>query len=394
MKILYHHRIASKDGQYVHVEEMLKALRGLGHKVIVVGPKVAEEEEFGSEGGWVAKLRDRLPKSIYEFLEFGYSAVAYLQLRKAVLAHRPDCIYERYNLFLPAGVWISKRFNLPMLSEVNAPLFEERSRFGGIANKRLAGWSESYVWNNADKVLPVTEVLAGHVRNTGVADDKIQVIHNGIDPDKFAALDDKHSAKQHLGLEGTEVLGFTGFVRDWHGLDLVLELICQPGFENTSLLLVGDGPARPQLEQQAKKLGVAERFKVTGIVSRDELSKYLSAFDIALQPAAVAYASPLKLFEYMMIDAAIIAPRQDNILEVLSDGKNALLFDPESRTDFRDKLAVLFGDRKLRARLCASARNTVFEDGYTGQSNGKRVEALFRDLLAQNLASNPSASIT
>ena len=160
------------------------------------------------------------------------------------------------------------------------------------------------------------------------------------------------------------------------------------------MLLVGDGPARPQLEQQAKKLGVAERFKVTGIVSRDELSKYLSAFDIALQPAAVAYASPLKLFEYMMIDAAIIAPRQDNILEVLTDGKNALLFDPESRTDFREKLAVLFGDRKLRARLCASARNTVFEDGYTWQSNGKRVEALFRDLLAQNLASNPSAGIT
>ena len=44
MKILYHHRIASKDGQYVHVEELVKALRGIGHEVVMVGPRVAEEE--------------------------------------------------------------------------------------------------------------------------------------------------------------------------------------------------------------------------------------------------------------------------------------------------------------------------------------------------------------
>ena len=365
---------------------MVKALRALGHEVIVVGPKVAEEEEFGSEGGWVARLRQWLPQRLYELLELGYSAVAYRKLRNAVLAHRPDCLYERYNLFLPAGVWISKRFRLPMLSEINAPLFEERSRFGGISNKRLAQWSEAFVWTNADRVLPVTDVLAGHVRRVGVPSNRIQVIHNGIGPEFFSRLAEKNWAKRRLGLSGKDVLGFTGFVRDWHGLGSVLELLSEPGLENAALLLVGDGPARLQLERKAQALGVGDRLKITGIVGRQELRTYLSAFDIALQPAAVAYASPLKLFEYMMTDAAILAPRQDNILEVLTDESNALLFDPNSPSDFRKQLLRLFKDPALRTRLCAAARRTVLDEGFTWESNAKRVETLFKTLLADRNA--------
>ena len=51
MRILYHHRIASKDGQYVHVVELTEALKRLGHEIIMVCPNVAENSVFGSEGG-------------------------------------------------------------------------------------------------------------------------------------------------------------------------------------------------------------------------------------------------------------------------------------------------------------------------------------------------------
>lgn len=384
MKILYHHRIASKDGQYVHVEELVRALRDLGHDVVIVGPKVAEEKEFGSEGGWVARLRAALPKSVYELLEFSYSAIAYFRLRQAVLKHRPDCLYERYNLFLPAGVWISKRFKLPLLSEVNAPLYEERSRFGGLRLKSLARWSEQFVWCNADFVLPVTEVLAATVKQAGVRDERIEVIHNGIDLRRFGNLCDKAAAKARLGLANRVVLGFTGFVRDWHGLDVVIDMLAEPGLEDAALMMVGDGPARAELEVRARQLGVSDRFKITGVVGRDVLAGYLAAFDIALQPAAVAYASPLKLFEYMIIDAAIIAPRQDNILEILTDGHDALLFDAASRSDFREKLQVLFREQEVRENLGCQARQTLLNKGFTWEANAKRVEMLLAGLLGRN----------
>jgi hypothetical protein len=76
-------------------------------------------------------------KWFYELMELGYSLVAYRRMVKAIREHKPDCIYERYNLFLPAGIWAARRYKLPLLLEVNAPILEERSRYDGLS---LTGW--------------------------------------------------------------------------------------------------------------------------------------------------------------------------------------------------------------------------------------------------------------
>ncbi len=104
MRILYHHRIRSKDGQFVHVEELIAAFRSLGHEVRIVGPDHVETEEFGAGAGWVATLKEHLPGAIYEMLEFGYALHDYRRIRRAIDEFRPDLVYERYNLFLPSGV--------------------------------------------------------------------------------------------------------------------------------------------------------------------------------------------------------------------------------------------------------------------------------------------------
>ncbi|MEL6199639.1 MAG: glycosyltransferase family 4 protein, partial [Pseudomonadota bacterium] len=177
MKILYHHRIASKDGQYVHVEGLTRALSAQGHELVWVTPGGTDEEEFGGESGFISRLKQLVPGAIYELMEFGYAVFAYLKLARAIRRHRPEVIYERYNLFLPAGVWAARRFGLPIISEVNAPLFEERGKTSGIVLKSLARWSEAYVWRKADAVLPVTEVLAEKVRERRGHGDGVTVVH-------------------------------------------------------------------------------------------------------------------------------------------------------------------------------------------------------------------------
>ncbi|MFZ5504360.1 MAG: glycosyltransferase, partial [Pseudomonadota bacterium] len=69
MKILYHHRTASKDGQAVHIEELIHALREQGHEVRVVAPQAPAGPQMGGEVGWVRRLRNALPKAVYELLE-------------------------------------------------------------------------------------------------------------------------------------------------------------------------------------------------------------------------------------------------------------------------------------------------------------------------------------
>jgi glycosyltransferase involved in cell wall biosynthesis len=382
VKILYHHRTRSKDGQYVHIEEMINALRAQGHEVIIVAPPSAETESFGADAGPVAWLKRYMPKAFYELMELAYSLVAYRRLAQAVKLHQPDCLYERYNLFLPAGIWLARKYRLPMLLEINAPILEERTRYDGLALTRLGRWSQAYAWRNADIVLPVTRVLGDIVAAYGVDPQRIVVIPNGINEERFDGAPDVQAAKRALGLEDSLVLGFTGFVRDWHGLDKVIAMIAQdPPEARRHLLVVGDGPVRPALEQQARELNIEHRVQFTGIIGRDDVARYVAAFDIALQPAVVSYASPLKLFEYLALGKAIVGPDQPNILEILRADHNAVLFDPAQPDGLAAAVKRLCDDGALRSKVAANARATISDQKLTWHANARRVTDLFEGLL-------------
>jgi glycosyltransferase involved in cell wall biosynthesis len=379
MKILYHHRTASKDGQAVHIEELIASLRALDHEVRVVAPGDGQggSSDMGAKVGWVHKLRARLPKAVYELLELAYSLVAYHRLNVVAREFKPDVIYERYNLFLLAGVMLKRRTGLPLLLEVNAPLVHERSTFGGLGLPWLARWAEGVAWRGADFVLPVTRVLGDQVAARGVPADQIVVIPNGINESHFAGAPSHKIAKEMLGWSDALILGFTGFVRDWHGVDRVLRWIASASAPtNARLLIVGDGPARAELEQLAQELHLGDRVRFTGVIARNRVPEHVAAFDIALQPAVVPYASPLKLFEYLALAKAIIAPRQPNIEEVLVDGDNALLFDDAKPQAFEQALTRLCADANLRDRISAGAGATITRLGLTWHSNARRVTQL------------------
>lgn len=378
MKILFHHRTSSKDGQAVHIEELVGALRSIGHDVVVVGPATHAQTSFGAAGGWTSTLKRLLPKFAYELLEFAYSVPAFLRMVRAIRQHHPDAIYERYNLFFLAGVWSARLFGLPLLLEVNGPLYEERCEHGGLALQRLARWSQRYVWRRASYVLPVTRVLASFAERAGVPSERITVVPNGINLDHFSSAPTTLNAKETLALRDKLIIGFTGFMRPWHGIDRAIEWLAsvRDRFPQAHLLLVGDGPARPALEALTRQLGLASRVTFTGVVDRDRIPAYVAAFDIALQPAVVAYASPLKLFEYLALGKPVVAPRTPNLCEVLDHGRNALLFEPDDRESFFASLSELARNAELRASLGASARATIDTKQLTWAHNARRVSAL------------------
>jgi glycosyltransferase involved in cell wall biosynthesis len=382
MKILYHHRIRSKDGQFVHLEELVHAMRGLGHEVLVVGPDAVGHAAFGSDAGLVAWLKKLMPRGLYELAEWAYGFHAARRLSRAIDAFRPDVIYERYNLFFTAGVRVKRRYGIPLLLEVNAPLYAERKQFDGIALDGLARASEREAWSRADVVLPVTDVLADIVRKTVGSAQRLVVIPNGINTAHFAGPFDATAMRAKLDIAGRLVLGFTGFLRDWHGLDRVIDAIAEDRADSERVLLViGDGPARAALEAQAAALGISSRVIFTGIVPREQIPAYVSTFDIALQPAVVEYASPLKLFEYLALGRAIVAPDQPNIREILDDGVNAILFDASSSDGLTGAIARLSNDDALRERVAQGALDTIARRGLTWHANALRVSALFDELL-------------
>jgi len=382
MRILYHHRTASRDGQAVHIDEMISALRSLGHDVHVVAPGAHRKSAMGAHLGWVHRLKGAFPRALYELLEVAYSLVEYRRLARAVREFKPDVIYERYNLFLMTGLMIKRRFRVPLVLEVNSPLAHERELFSGLSMKRLAKWAEGTVWRGADRVLPVTRVLGGYVNAYGVPEARVTVVSNGVSVAHFAGAPSPEAAKEALGLSGRLVLGFTGFLRDWHGVDGIIHWMAQPSVPaNVHLLIVGDGPARPQLERLASAHGLGGRVTFSGVVAREHIPAHVAAFDVALQPAVVPYASPLKLFEYLALGKAILAPRQANLEEILTDGRNALFFDPADPSGLSNALTRLVADPDLRERLASGAAATIKERQLTWRDIAKRVSAVCSTLV-------------
>ncbi len=380
LKILYHHRIAAQDGQSVHIHELTKAFKELGHELIFIGPSL-RPAKFGEDNKLLAFVRKFLPNFMQELLELAYGIRAYSKLKKAYDTHKPDVLYERHNLFLPAGRWLKKKTGIPYLLEVNAPLSEERGKYSKLKFKKFAQTEEVRTWRSADMNFPVSGVLAGKMRKQNVDAKNITVLHNGINYSDYNNLNTS-KIREQFNLSGKTVLGFTGFLREWHKLERVISLISHfEEVDSPHLLVVGEGPAIESCQNLAIELGIQHRIHFTGFVSREEIPTYLAAMDIALQPAVTSYASPLKIFEYMVSGLAILAPNQPNIREMLTNNKDALLFDENDFSAAEDLILSLVTDKKLRDLLGKAAIQTVSDRQYIWRSNAERITDIAQDLL-------------
>lgn len=385
LKILYHHRVAAQDGQSVHIRELVAAFERAGHEIVFVGPSI-RPSSLGEENRFLSLLRSVLPQFALEALEFLYGIRAYFKLKAAYKKHKPDVLYERYNLFLPAGSWLKKATGIPYFVEVNAPLSEERSKYTGLSLSALARRYEKMTFETADRLFPVSQALADIICNMGATADRITVLHNGITPSEYENADGSAITAEY-GLHNKIVLGFVGFIREWHRLDRVIHVLKHRGTNpDLHFLVVGDGPAVPDCMQLARDVGVADRVHFVGFQDREAIPDLLAAMDIALQPAVTEYASPLKLFEYLITGLTTIAPDQPNIREILTHNETGILFDPADFEEAEAAIVELSQDGTLRHRIGSAGKRLIDERQYTWTHNAEVIAELASNMLEDRRA--------
>ena len=373
--LIYHHRTQATDAQGIHIQEICKAFNRLGWQVNKVA--LVDDEAVGKESREGAGFRfvAILPAFLYEFLELGYNLVGIWRLWMAVRVSKPRFIYERYSIFNVTGAIVSMMTGVPLILEVNAPLAREKKEFGTLFLQRFAQQLETWVINRSFRTIAVTSVLRSMLIEKGAIPNKVVVVPNGVNLEDF-----HHSTPAVVDSEDSPLtIGFVGWFRSWHGLKELIEALAADYLKTGSLrlLLVGDGPARGDIEKTIARLGVGGGVEITGAVTREEVIRYLSEIDVALQPASTEYASPMKLIEYMAAGKAIVAVDQENIRELLEHEKNALLFPSGDWNDLKNQIGVLCDNKSLVNRLGLSAREEVRRRPLTWDENARRVLGLF-----------------
>lgn len=247
---------------------------------------------------------------------------------------------------------------------------------------------------SAIQVFSVSESLRHVALSLGMPPGQVQVVGNGVDLQRFSPMP-QAAARPALGLpRGVPVLVSGGGFVERKGFQRVIALLhaLRKQFPGLVYLMVGDGPARSALEKPAHELNLGDRVRFTGVIGREQVPADVAAFDIALQPAVVPYAAPLKLFEYLALGNAIVAPNQPNLAEILHDGDNAVLFEAEQPGALESVLDRLCADTALRARLAAGALSTISRQGLTWRHNAQRgVVALAHALQAGGDLPSPRA---
>lgn len=269
-----------------------------------------------------------------------------------------DLIYERYSLFSDVGASVADAYGLPFLLEVNAPLINERRRVEALPLALLARRVERSVFRRADGVLAVSEAMASYVLQVGAPRERVQVVPNGVDTSRFHPGVAGEPTRAKLGRLNDLVVGFTGSLKPWHGVNLLLEAFARVAGSNWTLLVVGDGPERASLEAQAEALAIQQSVIFTGAVRHDEIPMFVAAMDIAVAPyrsAATFYFSPLKLYEYLAAGKAVVASDVGQIASVVRHGDNGLLVAPDDARALAHAISRLAADARLRKDLACRA---------------------------------------
>src|SRR5262249_2761842 len=236
-----------------------------------------------------------------------------------------------------------------------------------------------------------------HVVSLGASPSKVHVFPNGVNPDQFYPAPRDPAWRKRLGLGDSPVLGFVGGLRPWHGIEVLPEVLerLSARHRGIRLVIVGDGPLRPELERGLQERGLNGQAILTGALPHEDVPAVIRQFDVALAPYPALdhpfYFSPLKLFEYMACGIPVVAPDCGQIADILSNGKTGLRHPPGDLGALTDACDQLLQDSDQRAALGQSAARLV-RSNYTWERNACRVVELGRQLVATRAPRRPAGS--
>lgn len=184
---------------------------------------------------------------------------------------------------------------------------------------------------------------------------KFNIIHCGIDPEKYQAETTTDLSVPHLV--------FVGRLAGVKGVPVLLDALSQikADMPDLRVTLIGDGPERADLEIRAQDLGLGAVVSFAGYKSQDEVAETLASADALVLPS-FAEGVPVTLMEAMASGLPVLATRVGGISELVEDGISGYLVPPGNVEALAARLRDLLSDPELRARMGAAGRAKVTAD--------------------------------
>lgn len=270
---------------------------------------------------------------------------------------------------------VGKRLNIPSIYEVRG-LWEitrvsRQPEWEGSDQYNLLKKLEVEACQNVDRVIVITEALKQILIGRGIDENKISVVPNAVNTTKFVPIEADSDLKEELGInKETIVVGYVGSVVNYEGLDDLIESLAILKKKKLSkefkFLLVGDGAYMPQVEEKIEELDMNDTVILTGRVPHADVSRYYSIIDIAPFPRkpfeVCEVVSPLKPFEALAMQKAVLVSSCNALIEIIQDGYNGVVFEKGNNISLAEKLELLITNRNLREKVAKNGLEWVRQE--------------------------------
>ena len=347
-----------RAGDTVRASALLAALRKIGVPVETHeagGSRSAQLAARGYRNGFKRFLPRPLVLPLRDAARIALSVRQGERLGRDLSLSRVGAILETHNCLSLSGLRASRRTGLPLIVDDVAPPWEA-DEIGGVGMRSLHRRVFAALSRHSTLMIAVNSTLAECLIESGAPAEKVAVVENGADLHRFKPAADKMAERRRLGIDtDAAVLAFVGSFQAYHRAASLIAAFAGLPSKNAALLMIGDGPGRAECETLARQAGLKDRVRFCGRLPNDEVPGVLAAADIAVLPATNDYGNPMKLYEYLAMGLAIVAPDKPTVRDVVAHNRNAVLFAPDDRQALISALNKVIGDEEMRARLSENA---------------------------------------
>jgi len=232
-------------------------------------------------------------------------------------------------------------------------------------------------------------VAASHgaflAKNLRIGPDRVTVIPNGVDTERFAPIADTSSVRRELGVGPTDpVVGIVAALRSEKNHELFLDMasLVSKHLPMTRFLIVGDGPCRPVLEQKVRDLKIDRHVQFLG--SRNDVPSLLAAIDVFALTSHIE-ANPISILEAMSTGKPVVATNVGSIHETVMEGRTGFLVAPGDAYQLTDRVLRLLNE-PLRAQVMGTSARELVVNRWSIQSMVSGYERLIETTYAMKTA--------
>ena len=192
----------------------------------------------------------------------------------------------------------------------------------------------------------------------GIARERLAVVHNGYDPELLRRAPEREQARRELNLPSDRpIVAYTGHVNATKGIETIVSMAERT--PRALFLLVGHDGKGGLIERLARRV---PNVQLVAWQPFERVAFYLKAADVLLLPPSDRGLAligntvlPMKLFQYLAAGRPILSPHTPDLVELLEDGRNAVLVAPGDSEGAARALSALLDDAPLRERLSQGA---------------------------------------